>query len=51
MQYKIYDIYTVEPDNTDCTSQVTDGKTEITLITCTKDFKKRFIVKARADEV
>ena len=47
LEYTVYDTFTVSPDNTDCTSQLTDGKTEITLITCTKDFKKRFVVKAR----
>ena len=43
--------YVVEPDNTDCTSQLTNGETEITLITCTKDFRKRFIVRARVQEM
>ena len=51
LQYFVYDTYIVNPDNTDCTSQLTNGETEITLITCTKDFKQRFIVKARAEEV
>lgn len=50
MQYKVYDTYIVDPDNTDCTSQLTNGETEITLITCTKNFKQRFIVKARAEK-
>lgn len=50
LQYKVYDTYIVDPDNTDCTSQLTNGETEITLITCTKDFKQRFIVKARAEK-
>ena len=48
LQYKVYDTYIVDPDDTDCTSQLTNGETEITLITCTRDFKQRFIVKARA---
>ena len=47
LQYKVYDTYTVDPSDTSCTSQLTDGNKEITLITCTKDFKQRFIVKAR----
>lgn len=47
LQYCVYDTYIAEPDDTSCTSQLTNGKTEITLITCTKDFKQRFIVKAR----
>jgi len=49
LQYKVYDTYIVNPEDTDCTSQLTNGETEITLITCTKDFKQRFIVKARAE--
>lgn len=48
VEYSVYDTYIVNPDNTDCTSQLTDGKTEITLITCTATGKQRFIVKARA---
>ena len=51
LQYCVYDTYIVDPDNTDCTSQLTNGETQITLITCTKDFRRRFIVKARAEEV
>lgn len=50
LQYKVYDTYIVDPENTDCTSQLTNGETELTLITCTKDFKQRFIVKARAEK-
>lgn len=50
LQYFVYDTYIVDPDDTNCTSQLTNGETEITLITCTKDFKQRFIVKARAEE-
>lgn len=49
MQYKVYDTFTIDPNDTSCTSQLTNGETEITLITCTRDFKKRFIVKARAE--
>ena len=50
LQYKVYDTYIVDPENTDCTSQLTNGETELTLITCTKNFKQRFIVKARAEK-
>lgn len=45
VQYKAYDIYTVDPNNTRCTSQLTQGKKEVTLITCTNDTKQRVIVK------
>ena len=51
LQYCVYDTYIVNPDDTNCTSQLTNGETEVTLITCTKDFKQRFIVKARAEEI
>ncbi len=45
--YKVYDKYVVEPDNVECTSQITNGLREITLITCTDNSKQRVIVKAR----
>ena len=48
IQYQIYDKYIVDPTDVSCTSQNTDGKKEITLITCTDDSKQRVIVKARA---
>lgn len=44
-QYKAYDIYTVDPTDTRCTSQITNGRKEVTLITCTNDTKQRVIVK------
>ena len=47
LKYAVYDKYIVEPDNVACTSQLTDGKKEITLITCTDDNKQRYIIKAR----
>ena len=49
LEYTVYDTYKVDPSNNDCTSQLTDGHTEITLITCTNDNKERFVVKARAN--
>ena len=45
--YKIYDKYTVEPQNVSCTSQLTGGKKEVTLITCTDNSEFRYIFKAR----
>ena len=45
--YAIYDKYIVNPDELECTSQMTNGKREITLITCTNDNKQRHIIKAR----
>ncbi len=47
VEYAVYDKYTVDPTDVSCTSQNTDGRKEITLITCTDDSKQRVIVKAR----
>ena len=44
--YQIYLVETVKPDETQCLSQKTNGKIEVTLITCTTDSSKRIIVKA-----
>lgn len=54
LDYKVYDTYVVDQYDNTCTSQLTDGKTEITLITChyenaSNHATKRFVVKARAD--
>lgn len=46
IQYKVYSKYQVEPTDVNCTSQLTNGKKEITLITCTDDSKHRVVVKA-----
>ena len=50
LSYKVYDKYEVQETDLSCTSQETDGRTEVTLITCTKNKKKRLVVKARAIE-
>ena len=47
LKYSIYDKYVVGPEDLDCTSQLTNGMKEVTLITCTNDSSKRVIVKAR----
>ena len=47
VQYAVYDKFIVEPDELECTSQLTGGRREITLITCTDDNKQRHIIKAR----
>ncbi len=46
VEYVVYDKYTVDPSDVSCTSQNTDGKREITLITCTDDSSARWIIKA-----
>ncbi len=45
-QYSVYDKYTVLPNDNKCTTQLTNGKTIVTLITCTNDNKQRYIVQA-----
>ena len=47
VEYEIYDIYMVQPEDVRCLSQETNGKREVTLITCTTDSEKRIIVKAK----
>lgn len=47
VKYAVYDRYTVDPTNTACTSQLTNGRRELTLITCTNYGKERLVVKAR----
>lgn len=47
VKYSVYDRYTVEPTDTRCTSQLTGGNREVTLITCTNYGKQRLVVKAR----
>lgn len=48
LEYKVYANYVVEPDDLRCTSQLTNGATDVTLITCTMTGKQRTIIKARA---
>lgn len=45
--YEVYDRYVVEPTDVSCTSQLTGGKKELTLITCTNYGTQRLIVKCR----
>ncbi len=47
LAYQVYDRYVVYPDNTQCTSQITNGLKEMTLITCTNGGKQRLVVKCR----
>ena len=52
IEYEVYYKYVVEPDDTSCTSQLTeDGKKlqfrELTLITCTNYGTQRLVVKCR----
>lgn len=49
--YNIYDKFVVDPYDTSCTSQLTNGETEITLITCHDFGRTRLILKARTEEI
>ncbi len=46
IKYMVYNQYVVDPTDVSCTSQLTEGRKEITLITCTLDSKHRTIIKA-----
>lgn len=46
LTYEIYDKYTVYPEDTECLDQETEGKREVTLITCTNDSSQRYVFHA-----
>jgi len=45
--YEAYNKYIVEPTDVSCTSQLTNGKREMTLITCKNYGTQRLIIKCR----
>lgn len=47
VEYEIFDIYKVFPEDTSCLTSSIAGEREVTLITCTNDSKQRIIVKAK----
>lgn len=47
IKYEVYDRKQIDPNDTSCTSQLTGGKREITLITCKEYGTQRLVVKAR----
>lgn len=47
IKYEVYDRKQIDPNDTSCTSQLTGGKKEITLITCKEYGTQRLVVKAR----
>lgn len=51
VEYEIYDLYKVVPEDVSCLSQETYGRREVTLITCTNDSQKRIIVKAKERKI
>ena len=47
VEYEIFDIYKVFPEDTSCLIPFVAEEREVTLITCTTDSKQRIIVKAK----
>ena len=47
VSYKVYGKDVVLPEDTQCVSQYTKGRREITLVTCTNDSSHRIIIKAK----
>ena len=45
--YEAYNKYVVDPTDVSCTSQLTNGRREITLITCKEYGTKRLVIKCR----
>lgn len=45
--YALYDLYIVDQSDVSCTDQNTEGRREVTLITCTNDSKARVVAKFR----
>lgn len=50
ISYEVYEKHEISERDTACTSQGTNGKKEITLVTCNNANKNRLIVKAKAFE-
>ena len=49
IEYKVFDKYSIDPNDVSCVESVKEGTREVTLLTCTKGHKERLIVKARED--
>lgn len=47
LKYSVYDRYIVDPTDVSCTSQLTNGRKDVTLITCTNYGKQRLVIKAK----
>lgn len=47
VEYEIFQVYKVLPDDVSCLDPLTNNEKEVTLITCTNDSSKRIIVKAK----
>lgn len=47
IEYEIFKIYSIDPDDVSCVESVENGTREVTLITCTNGHKNRLVTKAR----
>ena len=47
IEYQIFEIYSIDPNDVTCTNSINPTTREITLITCTNGHKNRLITKAR----
>ena len=47
VEYQIFDMYVIDPNDVTCTQIVEEGTKEVTLITCTNGRKNRLVTKAR----
>lgn len=47
LEYEVFKIYTIDPNDVTCIESVDPNAREITLITCTNGHKNRLIIKAR----
>ena len=47
IQYEVYDIHTVLPNNREDTTQKTQGRKEVSLFTCTDDNSQRLVVRCK----
>ena len=47
IEYEIFKIYSIDPDDVSCVESVESGTREVTLITCTNGHKNRLVTKAR----
>ncbi|MCI8309329.1 MAG: sortase [Clostridia bacterium] len=47
VEYEVYKVYTVDDNDLSFTTQKTDGKRELTLVTCTNKSNKRLIVRCK----
>ena len=50
VKYVVSDKYVIEPDDVKCTSQLTNGRKQITLITCSNSGSKRLVVQGYEKE-